>query len=324
MSLFNVIKHLLPDATAWSLTIDKQLRQFFKALSVSVGDDFRQFYDDIYDDLNPQTTRFLDVWEKQFGLPNTIQNEQACRDRLDAAWKALGGQSPRYIQDTLQGAGFNVFIHEWWELPLQRTPLYVATCGAVEISCGAVGASCGAKVDGSPRRVPRNPLLYLRRGTTDTEYNTTCGTVAASCGNPKSTCGSRSTALSTFQYTVTCGAVGASCDAVEASCGASLQPTGFPLVNKIFQPKGKNISCGSEEASCGNESASCGSIITTYSLKEYVVPEIPSLWPYFLYIGGEVFPEHATVPSTRKNEFETLCLKICPGQQWLGMLIDYN
>jgi hypothetical protein len=54
------------------------------------------------------------------------------------------------------------------------------------------------------------------------------------------------------------------------------------------------------------------------------VPDDPRYWPYFLYWGGETFPDHATVPATRRAEFEQLLLKLCPAQKWLVLLVDYD
>ncbi len=44
----NIFKHLLPNARAWRLTIDKQLRQFFDGLSRALGDDIKLFFDEIW------------------------------------------------------------------------------------------------------------------------------------------------------------------------------------------------------------------------------------------------------------------------------------
>ena len=106
-------KHLLPTGLAWILTTDKQHRQFFDGLTV-LEDDAKQYYDDLYLDLFPFTTRQLEEWEQQFGLLTGDLTEQERRERLDAAWKSQGGQSPRYLQDAVQAAGFPLFIHEWW------------------------------------------------------------------------------------------------------------------------------------------------------------------------------------------------------------------
>ena len=259
---FRIIQHLLPRAKAWCLTPTKQLRQFFEGLT-DLGSDIKDYFDNVWLDIFPDTTRELDAWEKQFGLLNTLTDEQERRDRLAATWQALGGQSPRYIQDTLQAAGFDVYLHPWWEEPRTEPP------------------------------VLRNPLIVLA-----------------------------STAF--VLYIANCGAVEANCGAVEANCGAALGPTGYALVNKIQASRIGLIQSGMEAANCGAVEANCGNHISLYAPKEYVVPNDPTKWPYFLYIGGQTYPDHATVSASRRNEFETLVLKICPTQQWLGMLIDYT
>lgn len=255
-----IFKHILPNARAWRLTTEKQLRQFFEGLT-DLPSGVRDFFDLIWLDLFPQTTRELSVWEKQFGLPDTFMTEQDRRNRLDAVWKALGGQSPRYIQDTLREAGFDVYIHEWWDLPLTDPPTV------------------------------KNPFTYLNDGTGTVQYVMNDGAAAANDGNP------------------------------EANDGASLSPTGYILVNKFFTRK--TIGDGSLEFNDGAVTANDGASTNEYQQKIYLLPTSPDKWPFFLYIGGQTFPNHATVPASRRNEFETLCLKICPTQQWLGMLIDY-
>lgn len=142
---FRIIRHLLPRARAWRLFAGSQIRQFFEGLS-GLGGDTRDFIDDVYDDGFPQTTRALDEWEAQFDLRDTGLTTQERRDRLEGAWAATGGQSPRYIQDTLQAAGFPVYVHEWWipasDPPVARTPATII--GAVGfVQCGEVGAECG-------------------------------------------------------------------------------------------------------------------------------------------------------------------------------------
>ena len=255
-----IFQHLLPNAKAWRLTVDKQLRQFFDGLT-GLGSDIRTFIDLVWLDIFPSTTRELDAWEAQWGLPNTLTTEQARRDRLDATWKALGGQDPRYIEDTLRGAGFDVYIHEWW-------------------------------ADMVP--TVRNPLTYLNDGSQPLQYIANCGTQKANCGHS------------------------------DANCGATNQPRGYPLVNKIVVALIGNITAGAQVANCGAVQANCNAEITDYRPKQYIVPNDSTKWPYFLYIGGQTFPDIATVPSSRRNEFETLCLKIGPTQQWLGILVEYS
>jgi hypothetical protein len=255
-----IYQHLLPNARAWRLTTEKQLRQFFEGLT-DLPLDIRDFFDLVWLDIFPDTTRELDAWDTQFALPNTFMSEQERRDRLDAVWKALGGQSPRYIQDTLQEAGFDVFIHEWWELPITEPP------------------------------VVRNPFTFLNDGRGIIKYIMGDGTLEANDGN------------------------------LEANDGASIDPTGFVLVNKFFVRD--QIGDGAEAMNDGNPEAQDGGAFNIYRLKTYIIPTDTTKWPYFLYISGQIFPDHAIVSASRRNEFETLCLKICPTQQWLGMLIDY-
>lgn len=270
MIFLRIFKHLLPNARAWRITVDKKLRQFFAGLS-GVGEDVKTFFDGIWLDIFPETTREIDAWEQQFGLRDTGLNEQQRRDRLTATWRALGGQDPKYIQDTLRENGFDVYVHEWWEPGTEPGP-GVKQCVT-----------------------PRNPLMYLRR-----EY--TGATLLVECGEPLAQCGE-----------------------AFAEAGNGLSPRGYPLVNKVFESVPDIVPlCGEAAAECGEPEALCGNYFKfTDTLREYIVPQDPAKWPYFLYIGAETFGDIAQVDPKRRDEFEALCLKICPAQQWLGILIEY-
>jgi len=234
---FRIFQHLLPNAKAWRLTIDKQLREFFEGLS-GLGSDVKTFYDGIFDDRDPQLTNQLDLWDNQWALPDVGLTTQERRDRLEAVWSALGGQDPRYIEDTLRDAGFDVYVHEWW----------------VPGTEAVIGISAAA--------TPRNPLVVLRQSLTSITYLNECGELLAECGE----------AL--------------------AECGETNDPIGYALVNAIDLTNS--------------------------------VPVDSATWPYFLYIGGIAFGDVATVDPKRREEFETLCLKICPTQQWLGLIVEYT
>ncbi len=272
MMFLRIFQHLLPNSKAWRITADKKLRQFFDGLK-SIGEDVKQFTDDVWNDTFPDTTRELDAWENEFGLINTGLTEQQRRDRIDASWKALGGQSPKYIQDTLQDNGFDVFVHEWW-VPGTEPPPGTKECVT-----------------------PRDPRTVLREEFTGkTFFIVECGEPLAQCGEPT------------------------------AQAGDSLEPRGYPLVNKIFSSEPAFlVLCGEPDVQCGEPDALCGNFFGyNETIKNYFVTDDPEKWPYFLYIGGEVFGELAQVEGSRRNEFENLCLKICPTQQWLGIIVEYQ
>ena len=267
---FRIFQHLLPNARAWRVIVEKRLREFFEGLT-GIGTATKIFYDEIFNDIDPQQTREIDAWEQQFGLPNTIIDEQERRDRLDATWKALGGQDPRYLQDTLQAAGFDVYVHEWW----------------VPGTEPAVGVKAAATA--------RNPFTYLNDGVTPLQFLSADGAPDMQDG-----------------------------DLAVGMDGVTVQPSGYPLVNKIYVPTFVSIGDGAPDMQDGGVFAQDGGVVITYGLKLYQIPADVTKYPYFLYIGGQTFPDHANLSISRRNEFETLCLKICPAQQWLGILVDYS
>jgi hypothetical protein len=270
----SIFKHLLPRARAWKITIDKQLRKFFDGLTV-LGSDSKEFIDDVYLDIEPQSTRELAEWEKQFALPTTGLTEQERRDRVDGTWKALGGQDPRYIQDTLQAAGFDVYVHEWW-VPIAGRPN-------------------GGSVNGDVTPVARNPFDYLDDGTGGTSLMMLDGAADAQDG-----------------------------DTAVGQDGATATPVGYPLVNKIVEIAAVTMGDGAATMQDGDSQAQDGGTLWTFPRKQYTMPADPDTYPYYLYIGGETFPEQAHVPVSRMDEFEDLCLKICPAEQWLGILVNYS
>lgn len=268
----NIFKHLLPNARAWFLTVDKYLRQFFDALGIVIGDATKTHIDLVWLDIFPPTTRELSIWESQFGLYNVALSDGDRRTRLDAAWKSLGGQSLKYIEDTLRNNGFDVYVHEWWVPGTQP----------------AIGVSAAA--------TPRNPLLVLRRGDTTITYINECGELLAQCGE------------------------------ATAGSGERLDLIGYPLVNKIVQSGPEFLSLAGESfMSCGEVEAYSGNFDFYNEIPiVYVVPAQPVYWPYFVYIGGLNYGDIATVLPSRKEEFENLCLKICPLHLWIGVIVDYN
>lgn len=139
MIYFRMFQHLLPRARAWQLILETQFREFITGLS-SIAEDARLFFDAVWSDVLPSSTNQLPLWNSQFGLPETGLSVADQRDRVDAAWKNLGGQSPRYIEDTLQANGFNVFVHEFWGNGAAPAVPYVAPAPVDPVALGLVDA----------------------------------------------------------------------------------------------------------------------------------------------------------------------------------------
>jgi len=232
--MLNLFKHLLPKSEVWKLTIDRRLRQLYEGIVPSF-ESAVEFFDLIFWDLFPQTTRHLAQWEAQFGLDvnSAFLLEQDRRDNLEALWKATGGQSPRYIQDTLRNAGFDVYVYDWWRiilsLPVERDKTLVYY------------------------------WLVNKLYTALIDYNVTCGEAGAECGEAGAECGENN--------------------------GVIFERTEYP-----WPP-----------------------ILPVHSESEYV-----------MYIGGSTWGSEAVVPIDRRDEFEDLCLKICPQHLWIGMFVRYG
>jgi hypothetical protein len=163
VNTFDIIRHLLPRARAWSLTIEKTLRKFVEGIAngLSTQDDFdgpKDFVDLVYLDLFPDTTRCLSDWEDQFGVTYTENlTEDERRERLAGIWSETGGQSPSYIQNALQARGFDVYVHDWWQI-VDSSNFAVAGDGSVAGDGTVAGSAVG-------NTEPRDPSVVLTDNT---------------------------------------------------------------------------------------------------------------------------------------------------------------
>ena len=122
MSVFlRLFQHLLPRAKAWTLTPDKVLRSYFEGLANGLSGPLRTFVDGVWEQIFPDTTDELVEWEQELGCYGSGTETQR-RLSLAAEWQATGGQSPRYLQDVVQAAGFAVYFHSWWSGTAVRDP----------------------------------------------------------------------------------------------------------------------------------------------------------------------------------------------------------
>lgn len=260
INFLDVVRGVLPKGRAWRIVVDKLLKGFFETMAFVV-EGLKASYDTVWLQIFPFETESIDEWEEEFGLVSNLTNKLQRRQRLDAVWKDLGGQSPRYIQDTLQGFGFDVFVHEWF-IPGTNTL--------------------------------RNPFLFLNDGTGAVTFLSVSGAATMVSGN------------------------------VNAVCGTSVEPKGYPLVNKIPTAFQGFICSGNPEAVSGNANAISGRDFGfRFGRKRYIIPTDVDSHHFFWYVGGENFPDLAQVESSRMDEFEDLLLKIAPQQQWIGVLVEY-
>lgn len=155
--MISIFKHLLPTGRAWTLTSEKSLKEFFKALTGLITGP-RESADRVYRELFPATTTSIAEWEKQFGLTSVRLPDAQQRQRVRAAWVNTGGQSPAYLQRTLNENGFNVHVHEWWT-PGTEPP---------------IGVDAAAEA--------RNPLSVLNSQYAVTIPGVDCGEPLALCG----------------------------------------------------------------------------------------------------------------------------------------------
>lgn len=255
MSL-NLWKVILPRSRAFSLTINKKLRQFFEGLNFV--DDFRDQADGVFTNLDPQKTQELAKWEDQFYLRNYGLTEQERRDRLEATWKLTGGQSPAYLQAVLRSYGFDVYVHDWWQPDTQQNNLVM---GSNVSFMGDQFSFMAANFGVYPAPWDPNTVLV---------------------------------------------------------------PPYYPLVNKISSITTSFITMGGTSIVMGDGFSFMGASIPTISNLDYPIPSDPIRWRHFIYVAGEIMPNEATVPLSRKNELEELILSIFPAGKWVGMVVSYT
>jgi len=110
MGFEQITKNLFPKGAAWSFTKD------FTLLLNAIGKNYEQivasgesaaFITDAF------KTTLLDEMLFEYGISkNDLLDEKTQRDRLFAIQTALGAQGPDYLQDRLQAAGFNLYVHQ--------------------------------------------------------------------------------------------------------------------------------------------------------------------------------------------------------------------
>lgn len=116
INFLKIFDLLLPRSSTFSLIIDRTFRKFFSGLA-EMPALIRTHIASIINDIFPRLTDRLKDHSNQLGAPVELS-----RDALISEYGAIGGQAPGYIQQVLRDAGFDVYVHEWWE-PGSRPPV---------------------------------------------------------------------------------------------------------------------------------------------------------------------------------------------------------
>lgn len=103
-----------------------------------------------------------------------------------------------------------------------------------------------------------------------------------------------------------------------------------PLIGSVqcsSLPEQSQCSALADQPQCNRFLANNPFYIVNKNLTNVAPPPIPtdsSLYPFFVYYGAATFPNHASVPLSRKAELERLLEKLTPTEQWIVMLVDYD
>lgn len=83
--------------------------------------------------------------------------------------------------------------------------------------------------------------------------------------------------------------------------------------------------CGDPRVLCSDLQKSIQDYIVDLDFRQRVQPPIindPDTFPFWIYVGGEVFGERALVSASRQLEFQSLILSLFPGNYWIGYFVD--
>ena len=153
--LFKSFRALLPRGRAWNIDLSIQFKQIIDSI-MSTAADVKDYFIEIKNDVFPDTTRSLELWEEQFLLDKLGLSESQRRDNLEARWAEQGGQSPTYLEGQLLKLGIVAKVYENFARADPNTFLiggdseilvngdiifetrkYINTCGNPAVTCGS-------------------------------------------------------------------------------------------------------------------------------------------------------------------------------------------
>jgi len=177
LRFFDAIKLLFPRSRAFELFINSAKRKIVKAFSV-LPEDIRHNTELVYMDLFPDTTRFLENWEKTFAVYFPAREIARRRKILDLLWKInAGGQSLDHIEQILRGivdarVVDNVPVTD----PRGIKIVKIAVCNYRIMVCANRQAVCNARLgtEQSEPTVLRNDASELYMLPEDKRFWETC------------------------------------------------------------------------------------------------------------------------------------------------------
>lgn len=431
----NILERLLPKSgLAFIQHSTKSLTKWLSGIYDGMIAPIIPIQDQKFLDQFPTWTNKVSDWETATGiLPKT-----GSRSVLEARFKAQGGQSPKYIQDTLRGAGFDVYVHEWWDpyTDATRNPLVFLSNGdgtvfksqfgrvssqfnklnvdtsdfpvfddAVFVQNGLIDdkglatitgdRALGSRIYGDPVTTTLTegdcrasegdaftialkfylgdesseavlwestnlkvsifvsgavfPNAFLIQGNTPTPFSTSVGIDPAGLNyngwndivirykGPTSMFGFDSYITLNDSVRVDFLFSGTNLTLSPASTITLQNTESYTASSALVSVWRRALSddevtaysdipvVGIGKTQFGSKFTQTGyALVNRPEQETTVIPSDPNTHPYFMYVGGQIFPFPALVPLSRKSEFERLLLTICPAHLWIGILISYS
>lgn len=178
-NFFKLVKEIVHNGDAYRLIKGQQHTDLMKALS-DEPERIETFFELVQQSGIPDgnlPVDSLDDWETFLALPrNDSLSTTERNERITGKYTSQGGQGPDYIQDTMQAAGFPVYVVENFPSvvdPHTLTGVYIpgppvyeanrrndATLGGITLGSKTLGAFLGTTIDPIDVPIPIAPTRY--------------------------------------------------------------------------------------------------------------------------------------------------------------------
>jgi hypothetical protein len=107
-----IFRMLLPKGSAWNINLSVQFKDVISAF-MNIATEIKNLSQQTKNDVFPDTTTQIPLWEQQFNLPIADGlTEQQRRDRIATQWRTQGGQSVSYMNSVIASLGIDAVIYE--------------------------------------------------------------------------------------------------------------------------------------------------------------------------------------------------------------------